>query len=194
MAQMVFEMSVLRLVDVRPFQKIDEMIQKVNAMERDNNLPAGPTAGSLKSVPEAPSALPTGSSSPGNPADLSSDWDRICQEICGRKPMFDHYLSQCKVLSFNESGLSLGFADPVTLERIQDPENLQVVIDAVKTVCGRETRVELSLNENKNSQEGGADTNSDKKKVIMHQNESRQKTEAEIIQDALDVFGGVVIR
>jgi hypothetical protein len=55
-------------------------------------------------------------------------------------------------------------------------------------------KVELFLNESKNPQASGADTNSDKKKVMMHRNESRQKTEAEIIQDALDVFGGVVIR
>ena len=194
MAQMVFEMSVLRLVDVRPFQKIDEMIQKVNAMERDNKSSADPIAGSPNPVSTTLPASPAGPSSLGNPVDSSSDWDRICQVICEHKPMFDHYLSQCKVLSFNESGLSLGFADPVTLERIQDPENLQVVIDAVKTVCGSEIKIELSLNENKNSPESGADTNSDKKKVIMRRNESRQKTEAEIIQDALDVFGGVVIR
>jgi len=187
-------MSVLRLVDVRPFQKIDEMIQKVNAMERDNKSSAGSIAESPNPVSETLPASPAGLSSLGNPVDSSFDWDRICQEICGRKPMFDHYLSQCKVLSFNESGLSLGFADPVTLERIQDPENIQVVIDAVKTVCGREMKVELFLNENKNPQASGADTNSDKKKVMMHRNESRQKTEAEIIQDALDVFGGVVIR
>ena len=58
----------------------------------------------------------------------------------------------------------------------------------VRSICNREIKIELSLNSKvtipiKNT------AVSNKKKT-----ENINKSEAEIIQDALDVFGGVVIK
>ncbi len=35
LAQVIFEMSILRLVDVRPFQRIDDMINAINSLEKN---------------------------------------------------------------------------------------------------------------------------------------------------------------
>ena len=204
LAQIIFEMSILRLADIRPFQHIDDMIKTINTLEA-GTFPlageAGPMVSPVKSsnIPEAatvtaePAAAPSKqSSSPG------TDWGRIQQEICARKSIFNMYLSQCRVIAFDESNLSLSFQDANTLGLVQDPENLQLVKDAVKSVCNREVTVKLLLNEKAGagtaSAYSGNPANNEEKKKIKSYNENRQKTEAEIIQDALDVFGGIVLR
>ena len=111
--------------------------------------------------------------------DSVSSWEQIKQEICARKAVFKHYLEQCKVLAFSASNLDLGFIDAITLDQVKNQENLQLVKDAVKLVCDREINVTLVL--------------SDKASVPVT-NSAQDKSEAEIIRDALDVFGGVVIK
>ena len=60
----------------------------------------------------------------------------------------------------------------------------------VKSICNREIKVELSLH-NKVTIPIKSTAVSNKKKT---ENKDIKKSEAEIIQDALDVFGGVVIK
>jgi len=68
--------------------------------------------------------------------------------------------------------------------------------DAVKLVCDREINVTLVLSE----KESIPDTNSSSSRLASKEtninsfNQSQDKSETEIIQDALDVFGGVVIK
>ena len=112
-----------------------------------------------------------------------SHWDQFKQEICKRKPIFNHYFSQCTVIAFDASNLSLSFIDAITLDQVKDPENLQLIKDTANSFCNRKINVQLTLND-KSSVSGSNPVN--------HKN--RQKTETEIIQDALDVFGGIVIK
>ena len=117
-----------------------------------------------------------------------SHWNLLKQKICERKPIFNHYFSQCKIFKFDESNLTLGFIDAITLDQVKDLENLNLIKDIAKSVFNREMNIRLILND-KPSITVGDPIN--KKKV---NNINRQKTEAEIIQDALDVFGGIVIK
>ena len=204
LAQMIFEMSILRLADVRPFHRIDDMIKTINTLRDD-----GPSLGreAVTMVPpatsaNAPEASPMTAGSvdplPNMPSSPKADWEKIRQEICKRNPAFNMYLIQCKVVTFDESNLTLGFKDTSTLDRFEDPENLQLVKDTVKSVCKREVNIKLSLNEKTGAKPAGdfdgGPTNNGEKKKIKSYNENRQKTEAEIIQDALDVFGGIVLK
>jgi len=167
LAQVIFEMAILRLADVRPFQRIEDMIKTINSMEGNNTVTS--TISTYQSNPD-------------------SYWEQLKQIICERKPIFNHYFSQCKVIAFDESNLNLGFIDAITLSQVQDPDNLQLIKDTIKLVCNREMNVQLTLNDKVNI--SGA--NSVNKKKLYNKN--RQKTETEIIQDALDVFGGIVIK
>jgi len=179
LAQMIFEMSILRLADVRPFHRIDDMIKTINSLEEKAEQPVVLSTTPINSVKDELKNQESVELSSGRCLDSGSNWQQIKQEICLRKPVFKHYLEQCKVLAFSESDLDLGFMDAITLDQVKNQENLQLVKDAVKLVCDREINITLVL--------------SDKASVPVT-NSAQDKSEAEIIQDALDVFGGEVIK
>ena len=196
MAQMIFEMSILRLADVRPFHRIDDMIKAINALEEKGQQPVVLSTTSINSVQDELKKKGSVEFSSDRCLDSSSNWQQIKQEICVRKPVFKLYLEQCQVLAFSESSLDLGFIDGITLDQVKSQENIQLLKDAVKLVCDREINVTLVL-----SEKGSIpDTNSSSSRLASKEtninsfNQSQDKSETEIIQDALDVFGGVVIK
>ena len=196
LAQMIFEMSILRLADIRPFHRIDDMIEAINSFKEEVKLPVVLPITPINSVRDEPINLESVELTPDQHSDLSSNWEQIKQEICARKTAFNHYLARCKVLAFNEASLDLGFIDAITLDQVKSPENLQLVKDAVKLVCNREISVTLAVSDQakvpviKSSNSGFAS----KAKKPNSLNQNRDKSETEIIRDALDVFGGEVIK
>ena len=194
LAQMIFEMSILRLAEIRPFHSIDDMIKAINSLEEvaEPLVTANESINSIKDELKINEPAKLYSS-----RDLGSvaSWEQIKQEICARKPVFKHYLEQCKVLDFSESDLKLGFIDAITLDQVKNQENLRLVKDAVKLICEREINVTLVLSDkgviaNTNLSSSRSDSKEKKKSF----DQSQDKSEAEIIQYALDVFGGVVIK
>jgi len=196
LAQMIFEMSILRLADVRPFHRIDDMIKTINSLEEKAEQPVVLSTTPINSVKDELKKKESVELSSGHCLDSGLNWQQIKQEICVRKPVFKHYLEQCKVLAFSESDLDLGFMDAITLDQVKNQENLQLVKDAVKLVCDREINITLVLSDKAsvpvtNSSSGRLAS----KEINMNSsNQGQDKSEAEIIQDALDVFGGVVIK
>ena len=194
LAQMIFEMSILRLAEIRPFHSIDDMIKAINSLEEvaEPLVTANESINSIKDELKINEPAKLYSS-----RDLGSvaSWKQIKQEICARKPVFKHYFEQCKVLDFSESDLKLGFIDAITLDQVKNQENLRLVKDAVKLICEREINVTLVLSDkgviaNTNLSSSRSDSKEKKKSF----DQSQDKSEAEIIQYALDVFGGVVIK
>ena len=197
LAQMIFEMSILRLADVRPFHRIDDMIKTINSLEEKAEQPVVlSTTPIISSVKDELKNQESVELSSGRCLDSGSIWQQIRQEICLRKPVFKHYLAQCKVLAFSESNLDLGFIDAITLDQVKNQENLQLVKDAVKLVCDREINVTLVLSDKASVPvTNSSSSRLASKEINMNSfNQSQDKSEAEIIQDALDVFGGVVIK
>jgi DNA polymerase III subunit gamma/tau len=196
LAQMIFEMSILRLVDIRPFYRIDDMIDKINLLEQEAKEPLGTVLESINPIKDDSITIKPAEFSSYQNSDIASNWEHIKQEVCARKAVFNHYFAQSKVLAFNESNLDLGFIDVITLDQVKSTENLQLVKDVVKLVCNREINVTLSLSDK--SKVTAKDTSSSlgtkEKKKLKSLNHNRDKSETEIIQDALDVFGGVVIK
>ena len=196
LAEMIFEMSILRLADIRPFHRIDDMIEAINSFKEEAKLPVVLPITPINSVRDEPINRESVELTPDQRSDLSSNWEQIKQEICARKTVFNHYLAQCKVLAFNEASLDLGFIDAITLDQVKSPENLQLVKDAVKLVCNREISVTLAVSDQAkvpvtNSSSSGL---ASKEKKPNSLNQNRDKSETEIIRDALDVFGGEVIK
>ena len=194
LAQMIFEMSILRLAEIRPFHSIDDMIKAINSLEEvaEPLVTANESINSIKDELKINEPAKLYSS-----RDLGSvaSWEQIKQEICAHKPVFKHYLEQCKVLDFSESDLKLGFIDAITLDQVKNQENLRLVKDVVKLICEREINVTLVLSDkgviaNTNLSSSRSDSKEKKKSF----DQSQDKSEAEIIQYALDVFGGVVIK
>jgi len=196
LAQIIFEMSILRLADVRPFYHIDDMIEAINTMEEAQQpelLPSKP----VNLIKDKPIKLEPVELSPDKSLNIASNWEKIKQEICARKTVFNHYLAQCTVLVFDESNLDIGFVDAITLDQVKNSENLKLVKDVVKLICNREMNVTLVLSDKAKNPIANSSSNSLSKKggkKINFLNQNQDKSEIEIIQNALDVFGGEVIK
>ena len=191
LAQMVFEMAILRLTETRPFKKIDDLIHKINQAEGEVQQ-AQPVAPSTQSDSTASSAKSQSIVQSENGSFDSSIWARIRQEVSRKRPAFEHYLDKCQVLALNEKEIQLMFSDPFTLEMVETPENVQFIKDMVRSASGHEVQVVLKLGEARPTP--SPSSNEQKKKTRNDDSQSRQKTESEIIQDALEIFGGIVVK
>ena len=189
LAQMVFEMAILRLTETRPFKKIDDLIHKINQSEAQQ---AQPLAPSTQSDSGASPAKTQSMAQPENGSFDSSIWAKVRQEVSRKRPAFEHYLDKCQVLVLNEKEIQLMFSDSFTLEMVETPENIQFIKDMVRSASGHEVQVVLKLGEARPTP--SPSSNEQKKKPRKDDSQSRQKTESEIIQDALDIFGGIVVK
>ncbi|MBT3921981.1 MAG: DNA polymerase III subunit gamma/tau [Nitrospina sp.] len=191
LGQMVFEMAILRLTETRPFKKIDDLIEKINQMEGEvqHTQPA-------KSAPQSDSgASPSNNqaiAAPENGSFDSSIWAKIRQEVSRKRPPFEHYLDKCQVLTLNEKEIHIMFSDNFTLEMVETQENVQFIKDIIRSVTGHEVQVILKVGEARPTPV--TPLSEQKKKTINDEDQTRQKTESEIIQDALDIFGGTVVK
>ncbi|MBT4184759.1 MAG: hypothetical protein HOE10_05865 [Deltaproteobacteria bacterium] len=190
LSQMIFEMTLLRLIETRPFQKIDELINKINKSENSN----------IQSLPvqsENPSSQESSSASPPTSNTINPNtrilWGQIKQQVSKTKPFFEHYLEKCQVPVLNEKEIHLVFHDKFTFDLVQTPENIQFLKETAKTVCGHNLDIKLTLD---TSQSSAPVADEEKKKSVDTEDTAtgKQKSESEIIQDALDIFGGVVVK
>ena len=203
--RMVFEMAVIRLMDVRPFQKIDDLIKKINQMEPEapaitqprHQPQAAPTAAPIESHIEAP--VENRSEAPPEPAaqkipDATGTWEAVRAEIQASKRSFDHFFADSQLLFFDKTKIQIGFPDPYTAGLLQKDENLQHVKNAVKKICGiDDINVELEHVEKgttKTVQSDPQPINEEKKTLKSY---DKNPSEDEILKDALDIFGGMVI-
>ena len=185
LSQMVFEMALLRLIETRPFKKIDELIEKINQAENDNIEPIQHFS-RKKNSKESPTVSVTGNQN------TQVLWDQIKQQVARTKPFFEHYLEKCQVPVFNDKEIQLAFSDNFTFDLVEAPENIQFLKETIKTVCGDDVNIKLILDTS--IQESPIQSTNEEKKKFIAPETGKQKSESEIIQDALDIFGGIVVK
>ena len=190
LSQMVFEMALLRLIETRPFQKIDELINKINQSE-NSNIQSLPVQSESSNSQETFSAPPVAPNTVSESTPVS--WKQIKQQVSRTKPFFEHYLEKCQVPVLNEKEIHLVFHDKFTFDLVETPENIQFLKETAKTVCGHDVDIKLILD---TSQPPATGAGAEKKKTVDNEETEtgKQKSESEIIQDALDIFGGVVVK
>jgi DNA polymerase-3 subunit gamma/tau len=200
LSRAVFEMALLRVSDVRPFKNIDALITAINKVEAETETVAGemplPVATpEKKSFASAEThvvkAAPVVAESQGEGASPSK-WGQIQQEISEKKSYFAHYLTVCDLVELSDKVIHLRVNDPYTKELIEKEENLSVIRAGVQTVCKRDVKVQLSL-PSPDAEKPSSD-NKAEKKTLTGYNEKNKIAESEIIQEALEIFGGVVTR
>lgn len=188
LSQMVFEMALLRLIETRPFQKIDELIDKINQSENSDSqsLPIQSGSSSSQETFSTPSPNTVSQNTPFS-------WDQIKQQVSKKKLFFKPYLEKCQVSVLNEKEIHLVFYDNFTFDLVQTPENIQFLKETAKTVCGHDVDIKLTLD---TSQPPAPVAGEEKKNPIDTEDTEtgKQKSESEIIQDALDIFDGVVVK
>jgi DNA polymerase-3 subunit gamma/tau len=219
LSRAVFEMALLRLSDVRPFKNIDALITAINEVETtvgvaplpktapEKKTPAEPEPAEpapvthiqkvpvpeaetepLASAPQPAVAVAESASEGASPG----DWGQIKQEISAKKSYFAHYLTVCDLVELNDKVIHLRVMDPYTKELIAKEENISVIRQGVQSVCKRDVKVQLSLS-SPGAEKPLAD-NKTEKKTPGGYNKKNKIAESEIIQEALEIFGGVVIR
>jgi DNA polymerase III subunit gamma/tau len=204
-ARAVFEMAILRLTDIRPFQKIDALIDTINKTAGDSAdapsrviapQPKNAQASVEPSKPQEPFVQQSDSSvDTENQEGVGSSgaWDKIKREIVKRKASFGHYFMVCDFIELTDSTIHLSVADSYTKELIEKEENVQAIEEAVQAVCQRVVKVKLSLKTQGQGGSGKASANNGaEKKTLTDYNDKGQITESEIIREALEIFGGVV--
>jgi DNA polymerase III subunit gamma/tau len=209
LSQMVFEMAILRLTETRSFKKIDDLIEKINQAEVEVES-TRPVVSSTQTVQEVQQARPvpvvSSTQSDSGPSPVKSQtipqpekgtfdisvWTKIRREVARKRPAFEHYLDKCQVLVLNEKEIQIMFSDTFTLEMVETQENIQFIKDMVQSVTGHEVKVVLKLGEARPTPVSSL--SDEKKKTLNEDSQGRQKTESEIIQDALDIFGGIVVK
>jgi DNA polymerase-3 subunit gamma/tau len=200
--RMVFEMAVIRLMDVRPFQKIDDLIQKINTMEPEPQPAIAQPRQAPQTAPtSAPMEIPAENhnEAPAQPAeqknpDATGTWETVRAEIQASKRSFDHFFANCQLIFFDKTKLQIGFDEPYTVGLLQKEENLQYVKDAVKKICGiDDINVVLEYVEKGTAKTAQPDPqpNNEEKKTLKSYD--KNPSEDEILKDALDIFGGMVI-
>lgn len=194
LSQMVFEMALLRLIETRPFKNIDELIEKINQAENNRVQQAGQSY----VEPVQNISRETNSSDPvSTPVNQKApfSWDQIKQEVARTKPFFEHYLEKCQVPVFSEKEIQLAFSDSFTFDLVETPENIQFLKETVKTVCGHDVDIKLILDTSVKKSAVKLPSEEKKKSIDPEDPETgKQKSESEIIQDALDIFGGIVVK
>jgi len=195
-AKAVFEMAILRLTDVRPFRKIDALIDAINRAESEPVEEEGMVIAPEPKKEQGPQSLePAASGENREDGASSGSWEEIQREIVKRKASFGHYFMVCDFVELTDSAIHLSVTDSYTKELIEKEENVQVIQDSVQAVCQRAVKVKLVL---KNQGDGGAGKASAnkgaEKKTPAGYNGKGAISESEIIREALDICGGVVTR
>ena len=209
MSQMIFEMAALRLTDVRPYQKIDDLIQTINEMEKSPGPEPVPAPSMTppqqskavelekpqeKFIQKEAETKAEASAVPEDKLDPDAYWKKIRQEICSKKPFLESALGQCDLLELSAKEIHLQFHDDFTKELVEQEDKIKAISAGVKAVCGFEPlKVKLTAGKKK-SQAPAANENLQDNSRQDEYNKGKQKTENEIIQDALEIYGGVVKR
>ena len=185
LSQMVFEMALLRLIETRPFKKIDELIEKINQAESHDIEPVQHFSRKTDSKESSPVSITANHNT-------QVSWDQIKQQVARTKPFFEHYLEKCQVPVLSDKEIQLVFSDNFTFDLVEAPENIQFLKETIKTVCGHDVDIKLILDTS--IQESPIQSSAEEKKKFITSKTGKQKSESEIIQDALDIFGGIVVK
>jgi DNA polymerase-3 subunit gamma/tau len=209
--QIIFEMAVLRLTDVRPMQEIDALIDKINTMEgpSPSGRSAPPISGAAQTAQKAapapaqaaparhdpvepPDPAPSAPQSTGDP----NMWQKIRSAAGAIKRPLGTYLDNCQLTALDAKEMRLSFPDPYTLGLVEKEENFEALQEAVAQVCGQpELKITLQLRTTASAPATDAPAPPAPEQPKGKGSAKRgSATEEEILKDALDVFGGIVIR
>jgi DNA polymerase-3 subunit gamma/tau len=215
--QILFEMAVLRLTDVRPMQEIDALIDKINTMEGPSPektsapqrgegqsaikaAPAPAQSAPKRDEPVDPSNVPGDRRQPStvNPLPPPSEgaWQKIRSAAGAIKRPLGTYLDNCQLTALDAKEMRLSFPDPYTMGLVEKEENFEALQEAVAEVCGKpDIKIKLQLGTTPSAPGADApDSGKPEQPKGKGPGKKGSASEEEILKDALDIFGGIVIR
>jgi len=175
------------------------LISAINQAETEIAVEETPLPVTISPIEPSPPANPQAVVTPipavRQDESLFPAWEQIKKEISEKKSFFGHYFMVCDLVELNDSVIHLRVSDPYTKELIEKEENISAIREGVQTVCQWDVRVQLSLSSpNDGGPESLSPNNRAEKKIVKDYNKKNKIAESEIIQEALEIFGGVVTR
>jgi DNA polymerase-3 subunit gamma/tau len=197
--QMLFEMAVLRLTEVRPLQEIDALIDQINRMEGPSPVRgATPAARKAEAAPPQPAPRRQDPVEPADPPPPPvaehNAWQKIRSAAGALKRPLGTYLDNCRLTVLDGKEMRLSFPDPYTMDLVAKEENFEALKEAVAEVCGQpDIKIKLQLASSAPAANAPAAAEPEPPTSQVDAKKG-SASEEEILKDALDVFGGIVIR
>jgi len=127
----------------------------------------------------------------------SEAWQKIRTAASAIKRPLGTYLDNCRLTALDGKEMRISFPDPFTMGQVEKEENLSALQEAVAEVCGKpHIKIKLQLDTATASApaENVPEPPEEDRPRPKTPGQNASASEEEILKDALDVFGGMVIR
>ncbi|MBW1982691.1 MAG: DNA polymerase III subunit gamma/tau [Deltaproteobacteria bacterium] len=192
--RLVLEMALLRLVQLPQVMDINELITRMELLEkrlsREGREPSG-TKGQRKQAPHSPAE-----SSTEPPAKVDAlhegegprvDWHHFLEHVRQQRPSLAAHLQRVQVSEPEPNNLVLDFGGHhFDYEMVSDSENLALLRSLVQDLYGRNVRITLKEESQEVRRSGRAQTDLQRQ---LH----RQALKHPLVLEALEVFGGEIV-
>ncbi len=182
---MVTEMALIRITEIRPFQSIDNILSTLTRIEQGIKTEEISHSSQDKIEETLTNDIDTGSEI----KNTEKLWEKIKIKTKEKKEHLGLFLDNGELVNIADDTIEIGFLDRFTLERMQKDENKKILTTAIDEVLNRKIKVLLkeSPSKIKKKTENGNEKANQKRNQTSNLNK-------EIIQAALNIFGGEVIR
>ncbi len=179
---MLIEMALIRLTEIRPFQSIDNILESLSQIGRK----IGPDGADDEPQISEETSRYKNVKTDTKLIDMEKVWEKIKIKTREKKDHLAMFLDNCKLINLTDDTIEIGFSDEFTLERMQKDENKRVLSMAVDEVLNKKIKVLLGISSGK--------TEYKKSEKSSTEREKSDKIDKKLIEDALDIFGGEIIR
>jgi len=131
-----------------------------------------------------------------SPPSSEGAWQKIRSAAVTIKRPLGTYLDNCQLAAFDGKEMRLSFPDPYTMGLVEKEENFEALQEAVAEVCGKpDIKIKLQLATSAPAP-SASETDPVAPETPKGKGSSKKgsSSEEEVLKDALDVFGGIVIR
>jgi DNA polymerase-3 subunit gamma/tau len=191
--KLILEMTILRMVQLRPSLPLDEIITKLRILEGrllGENVQGTPVPGDAV-VPEGIPSVTKESSSPPSSEEKDEVWRRFLEEVQRKKASLASMLEQGSLLSLSAEEIEIGInPDSFLWEKINEKESLAILMDTARTILKRDVEIKISHYPSGTGGSVSRKTNNHKEQLKKAQEEAINNP---VVKDILETFGGKIV-
>jgi DNA polymerase III subunit gamma/tau len=193
--RLALEMTLIRLLQSKPFLPIDELIDKLDALRQeisagepvtqDEPELSSPTSADSNEIPAEPRAK-IDRSSPVKKTSGKADqvWKQICEVMSHKNPSLAANLLKCILKNSAEHSLEIEVPDNgFTINMIQRDKHMAVLRQVCAEVCGQEQAIRLAVGKSTGDHSPQKKNNQLKQKALDHP----------LVGDAIEIFDGKLV-
>jgi hypothetical protein len=192
--KLILEMTILRMVQLRPSLPLDEIITKLRILEGrllGENVQGTPVPGDAV-VPEGIPSVTKESSSPPSSEGKEEIWRRFLEEVQRKKASLASMLEQATLLTLTPEKIEIGInQDSFLWEKIGEKESLAILKDTGRVILKRDVEIKISHYPSGTDGSVSRKTNNHKEQQLKKAQEEAINNPA--VKDILDIFGGKIV-